>query len=57
MAEINELILEKLREKPEAVAKVAVEAVRAAARLPKPAVEQHLHDFLRRVVREKENAR
>lgn len=53
MAELNELILKKLKEYPIEVAEVAAEAVRLSAIWPKRAVEEHLHDVLRQAIRGK----
>ena len=53
MAEVNELILQKLRKYPPAVAQVALEAVRLAGFLPQRAVEESLRDVVRQAVRQK----
>jgi len=53
VAEVNELILQKLRKYPPAVAQVALEAVRLAGFLPQRAVEESLRDVVRQAVRQK----
>mgnify|MGYP001105683927 CR=1 FL=1 len=52
MADINDMILEKLRKYPGTVAEVAAEAVRAAGRMPKSAVQEYLYAVVRKAVRE-----
>jgi hypothetical protein len=57
MADVNDLILHKLKKYPKAVAEVALEAVSLATHLPQRAVEEQLRDVVRRALREREAKR
>jgi len=53
MAEINELILQKLQDCPPEVRQLAIEVVKAGGHLPPQALQEHVETLLRRMIRTK----
>ncbi len=54
MADVNELIKEKLQGYRAEVRDVAIEAVEYAAKLPPQALSEHIENMLRRIIRTRE---
>lgn len=55
MPDINEAIISRLKKYPVNVSEIALEAIRLAQTLPPSALEEQLHNVLRRIVRRERN--